>query len=124
MLGFLFDELGAAGEILVGEPEEHAGDGQLETGDLFGEAGDGEAEGLPEDLADEDAEDLESKNMSPDPGAPSQEEIDEHEVDHMPYRSWCEECVKGRGTGESHKTSKTESKVPVVAFDYLSERRS
>ena len=45
-------------------------------------------------------EDCGPKRIVPDPGAPTQSEIDEHNVDHLPYRSWCECCVKGKATGE------------------------
>ena len=36
-----------------------------------------------------------------------------------PYRSWCQFCVKGRGTGLQHRRSDEEDKVPVFGFDYL-----
>ena len=28
------------------------------------------------------------------PEAPTQEEIDRHRIDHIPYRAWCPECVE------------------------------
>ena len=36
----------------------------------------------------------------------------------MPYRSWCEACVAGRGIGDKHRAG-PESQVPVVSFDCL-----
>ena len=27
---------------------------------------------------------------------PSQKEVEEHERTHLPFRSWCEHCVKGK----------------------------
>ena len=36
------------------------------------------------------------QRVAPDPGQPTQAEIDEHEVDHSPFRPWCEACCKGR----------------------------
>ena len=51
-------------------------------------------------------------------GRSKQAEIDEHNVDHWPYRCWCEHCVKGRGIGEPHVPG-PESHIPVIAFDYL-----
>ena len=86
--------------------------------DLFGEAKPGEGIGEVEDFDDEPEEDAEPKKVSADPGQPTQAEIDDHNVDHYPYKCWCEECVRGRGTGETHKGG-SESAVPVVAFDYL-----
>ena len=37
-----------------------------------------------------------------DPKLPSQSEIDFHMMTHLPYRSWCEHCVKGRAKEMSH----------------------
>ena len=41
----------------------------------------------------------EPKRMMRDPGQPSREEIEEHNVDHTPYRAWCPSCVKARAIG-------------------------
>ena len=86
--------------------------------ELFGEARSGEGVGEVQDFDEEPEEDAEPKKVSADPGQPTQAEIDDHNVDHYPFRCWCEACVKGRGTGEAHKGS-SESAVPVIAFDYL-----
>ena len=54
-----------------------------------------------------------------DPGKPTEKEIDEHRAaGHCPYRSWCEECVQGRGVGQHHKQG-PECKIPIISFDYL-----
>ena len=92
---------------------------------LFGDGGgfveekDALAQGEIEDIPDDEAEDLIPKRTSPDPGKPTQAEIDDHQIDHLPFRSWCEECVKGKGTGEQHRSGGHQSAVPVIAFDYL-----
>ncbi len=103
-------------EVLVGEP----GDGAVAGGDeLFGDALAGEAVGDVEEIADSEAEqELAPKRVSPDPGRPTQSEIDDHNVDHLPFRCWCEECMKGRGTGEQHRRGVC-SAIPIIAFDYL-----
>ena len=31
----------------------------------------------------------------PTPSLPTQSEVDDHEIDHIPYRSWCPGCVEG-----------------------------
>ena len=36
----------------------------------------------------------------PGPESVSKEEREEHERTHLPYRSWCEVCVKARGRKE------------------------
>ena len=36
------------------------------------------------------------------PKLPSELEIEEHELSHVPYRSWCRHCVRGRGKELPH----------------------
>ena len=100
--------------MLVGEGE------QGDDDDLFGkdEARSENIDGKDNAPEDELEEDLAPKRISPDPGQPTEQEVSEHNVDHMPYRSWCEFCVKGRGTGEQHRES-SGSSIPIIAFDYL-----
>ena len=45
--------------------------------------------------------------------------MEKHEVDHLPYRCWCEHCVTGRATGEQHHSKGEGGDIPVVAYDYL-----
>ena len=42
----------------------------------------------------------------PDPGMPTQKEIDERYVAHLPHRSWCEVCIKARGREDAHASQK------------------
>jgi hypothetical protein len=52
---------------------------------------------------------------------PRQEEVDEHNVNHIPFRSWCTHCVKGKASNQGHSSSASgghESDVPVVSIDY------
>ena len=72
-----------------------------------------------EDQFAEQDEDTEPKRVARDPGLPTQSERDEHCIDHTPFRSWCEDCVRGRATGEQHRSSTRQRTVPVVSFDYL-----
>ena len=37
------------------------------------------------------------------PKMPTRTEIEEHNLTHLPYRSWCRHCVRGRG--RSYRTS-------------------
>ena len=84
--------------MLVGEGEQGDEDDLFGRGEAQGSVIDGKT--VPED---ELQEDLAPKRISPDPGQPTEQEVSEHNVDHMPYRSWCEFCVKGRATGEQHR---------------------
>ena len=53
------------------------------------------------------------------PRGPSDAERRIHEIYHMPYRSWCEYCVRGR-VKESPHLSRYEqgNDIPVVQMDY------
>ena len=53
---------------------------------------------------------------------PTQREVEEHLVNHLPFRAWCRHCVKGKAKGLPHRIRKQEDKleeeVPVVSIDY------
>ncbi len=54
-----------------------------------------------------------------DPGKPTAKEIEEHRVFHIPYRSWCPQCVRGRGKEDHHKrVDRTEQQYPLISKDY------
>ena len=36
------------------------------------------------------------------PLRPSQQEVDAHELTHLPFRNWCRHCMKGRNTEMPH----------------------
>ena len=44
----------------------------------------------------------------PSPTQPTLKEIQEHELTHLPPRSWCRHCLRGRGTSLPHFRSETE----------------
>ena len=37
-----------------------------------------------------------------DPGAPTEEEKEEHNATHIPYRVWCPICVESKGKEDPH----------------------
>ena len=50
---------------------------------------------------------------------PSQEDVDQHMLTHIPYRSWCDHCVRGRAVNDHHKKSRgQESSIPVISIVY------
>ena len=53
-----------------------------------------------------------------DPGKPTDRQIEEHRLTHLPYRSWCRWCVLGRGRGLQHR-ARTGSLIPTVGMDYF-----
>ena len=66
----------------------------------------------------QDENDIEPVKVMHDPGQPTQVQVEQHRVAHVPYRSWCRWCVLGRGRGLPHKRS-AGSAIPIVAFDYF-----
>ena len=103
------------------EPPEGGEVAQEPTGRARSEqGGQSDEEGPPGvEVGQEPLEDDVPKRVARDPGAPTQSERDEHCVDHWPFRSWCEDCVRGRATGEQHKASEQPRSIPVISFDYL-----
>ena len=52
--------------------------------------------------------------------APSQKEVEEHNLDHGVFRSWCPHCVKGRAESYGHvKKVQNEGDVPTIGIDYM-----
>ena len=53
------------------------------------------------------------------PKRPSQAEVEEHELTHLPFRSWCVHCVRGRGECTPYRAAKrAEDAVPELHLDY------
>ena len=69
-----------------------------------------------EEGSEEDAADLKHATNVASPGA---EDIERHRVTHYPHRSWCKQCIMGRGVGRGHAKSASESSVPIVGMDYF-----
>ena len=55
-----------------------------------------------------------------DPALPSQKEVDDHWIrGHIPYRNWCEICVRSKGKDMDHTQDKgQERRIPEYHFDY------
>ena len=62
-----------------------------------------------EDIQDDDQEregvvaQGERSRPLPQPRLPSRREVQEHELTHIPYRSWCVHCVRGAGRSDAHR---------------------
>ena len=69
-----------------------------------------------EEVGDEEA--IPAKAL-PSPPQPTLKEIQEHVLTHLPLRSWCRHCVRGRERSFPHFRSKTEDVVPTVSIDYF-----
>ena len=73
------------------------------------------------ELKDEVSEATDARKVKPmhDPRLPSQEEVRFHSLTHLPYRSWCAHCVRGRGREMDHrKRPAGEEGVPEYHLDY------
>ena len=54
-----------------------------------------------------------------DPRMPSQKDVDEHNLSHVPYRNWCPHCVMGRGKDHDHRKGiEDERGLSEFSFDY------
>ncbi len=72
-----------------------------------GDAGSAEMRGE----GDERQEERKPRRVA-DPMKPSVHEVEEHELTHLPRRSWCWACVHGRGREAPRRRSKGERHVP------------
>ena len=92
-----------------------------EPGDVVLEQGeDQEAEGADEPEFEVDEEEVHTVGVQRTPMLPSQSEIDEHNLTHLPFRDWCPFCIRRRGLSSGHFARKTpeESQVPTISIDY------
>ena len=71
------------------------------------------------ELGEREPEECEAVRSIKTPLRPNAQEVMEHEDTHLPYRDWCEHCVRGRALGQGHARSTPASKIPVVALDYF-----
>ena len=60
-----------------------------------------------EDVEADEEEHVAEEGVAPkvlrDPGQPTQQQRREHECTHVPYRSWCHHCVRGRAKGRPRR---------------------
>ena len=84
--------------------------------------------GVPENLdaesdssSDEDNNEAIPVNAAPRPNRPSKAEVDEHMLSHLPYRSWCAHCVKGKAKSKKHTctSQNNDHEIPMVTLDYM-----
>ena len=49
---------------------------------------------------------------------PTAREIEEHNVSHIPFRSWCVHCVKGKAVSAGHYRVQEDGSMPKVHMDW------
>ena len=69
--------------------------------------------------AGQDAEPPPLAKMRRIPGTPTQGERDQHQVSHIPFRSWCGACIRGRGRMDQHRHLSHEDDQEIVQIDYM-----
>ena len=123
------DEVDENGEVHADEATEIANDAvEQHEGDIRDDADDmpenprtvKERDGRPGDQEEEE-EEVRRARMMPSPIVVSRQEREEHEVTHLPYRSWCPHCVRGRGRNTPHLVRREAhiGDVPRVSLDYF-----
>ena len=58
------------------------------------------------------------------PKAPTKAEKEEHEANHLPFRSWCTHSLRGRGRNKPHQRQTVDAeaddnRVPKISMDYF-----
>ena len=78
-----------------------------------------EEEEVEADKEEEEGEEAQRAKGTRAPTKPSKEEVDDHMLTHLPFRSWCPHCVRGKSKGKPHRKGKGEEKeIPTLALDY------
>ena len=70
------------------------------------------------DNEDESQQAQRAKGMKA-PQQPTRQERLEHELTHLPYRSWCPICVKSKGRTDNHPKQASKQPVIQVGFTYM-----
>ena len=99
------------GEVGVDVPSEG-------VGSMQGQEDKAEAE-IDEDEHRAEVEEVRKPKPAAKPYTPTRAAVYEHEVIHLPYRSWCRHCVHGRGVSSPHvKPNKMEKIGLTISTDY------
>ena len=54
----------------------------------------------------------------PEPMLPTPEEVAEHNLCHLPHRTWCRHCVAGRGKADQHRRVEERPRKLMIHADY------
>jgi len=88
------------------------------VGSMQGQEDKAEAE-IEEDYCAEVEDEVRKPKPATRPYTPTKTEIYEHEVTHLPYRSWCRHCVHGRGVSSPHVKAEKKEKIGItISIDY------
>ena len=78
-----------------------------------------------EEIVADDGEVVRKARGMPAPKQPSKEDVARHNLNHLPYRSWCPHCVASRRPNSSHRTRKSAAgrSLPLFCADYAYVRK-
>ena len=62
---------------------------------------------------------MEPMKKPPDVYQPTAKELEEHRIDHIPYRNWCPWCARGKANGELHRRKRTHHMISILYMDYF-----
>ena len=72
------------------------------------------------DGEDPESEEVQASKIAPSPSLPSAAEVEDHRISHLPFRSWCKECILGKALGEQRcSRGHSPSKIAVIGIDYF-----
>eukprot|EP00973_Karenia_brevis_P096202 12431137-Karenia_brevis.AAC.1 len=81
------------------------------------------SEQIRDEMTEDEEEDVRPIKAETTPRTPTAEEYRVHRLTHLPYRSWCPHCVRGKKKNPPHrKQSKSgdgDRSIPVIAIDYM-----
>ena len=73
-----------------------------------------------DEMGDEEQEEEHQKARAvASPDLPSRREAEDHNLTHIPFRSWCNRCLRGRGRRSAHKRRHTKGEVTTCSLDYM-----
>ena len=85
-------------------------------------------DGAPKEIvgADDEEEVVQPGKLLPEPYKPSAKERAIHDLTHLPYRGWCEHCVKARRPKTHHRAKSPSSQrtIPLLVAEYCHVRDS
>ena len=93
------------------------------TGNAEEEEERGSQENPQVEAAAQETEEARAVKMSKNIYVPTAAEVEEHNRTHLPYRCWCEHCVKGRRDNPPHRARDEVPAGPEVGLDYCFVRR-
>ena len=74
-------------------------------------------DGSEEDI--EDSQDVQAPKVAHDPGQPTERQRALHDLLHMLFRTWWQDCLQGQGKDRYHLRIQDESGVPRISIDYM-----